>query len=151
MNITTLTRNRLLVPGLVALMAGLAVACPGPTPTPTTTTTTTTTTSTTTTTIAANCALYTPSNVALSSATVKKGGSLNVSGTGEPGKLVVIKLRSVSSFVVVNPGVTATVGAGNLWSTPLTLPPSVSVGDWDVIATAQGCSAQATAALTVIP
>ena len=151
MNISALTRNRVLLPGLVAVLAGLAVACPGPTPTPTTTTTSTTTASTTTTTIDPNCAAYTPSNVALSSSTATAGGGINVSGTGEAGKLVVITLRSVSTFAIVNPGTTATVQPNETWSTPLTLPGSLAAGDWDVIATAQGCTAEATASLTIVP
>ncbi|CAB5062974.1 MAG: hypothetical protein F2942_01905 [Actinobacteria bacterium] len=151
MNITALTRNRLLLPGLVALMAGLAVACPGPTPTPTTTTTSTTTASTTTTTIDPNCGAYTPTNLALSSSTASAGGGINVSGTGEAGKLVVITLRSVSTGTVVNPGTTATVQPDETWSTPLTLPGSLAAGDWDVLATAQGCTAEASAQLTIVP
>jgi hypothetical protein len=151
MNITALTRNRVLLPGLVAVLAGLAVACPGPTPMPTTTTTSTTTASTTTTTIDPNCAAYTPSNVALSSSTASPGGGIIVTGTGEAVKLVVITLRSVATFAVVATGETATVEPNETWETPVIIPGTVAPGEWDVIATAQGCSAEATASLTIVP
>jgi len=151
MTITAITRNRVLLPGLVAVLAGLAVACPGPTPTPTTTTTSTTTASTTTTTIDPNCAAYTPTNLALSSGTATAGGGINVSGNGEAGKLIVITLREVSTFIIVNPSTTATVDSNETWSTALALSGSLALGDWDVIATAQGCTAQATASLTIVP
>ncbi|MEX0768466.1 MAG: hypothetical protein WD029_08345 [Microthrixaceae bacterium] len=151
MSITSLTRNRLLLPGLVTLLAGIAVACPGPTPMPTTTTTSTTTASTTTTTIDPNCAAYTPTNLALSSSSASAGGGINVSGNGEAGKLIVITLREVSTFTIVNPSTTATVAANETWSTSLTLPGTLAAGDWDVVATAQGCTAQATAGVTILP
>jgi hypothetical protein len=64
---------------------------------------------------------------------------------------VVITLRSVSTGAIVNPGTTATVQPDETWTTALTLPGSLAPGDWDVVATAQGCTAEASAQLTVSP
>ena len=139
-------------PAAVAALATVAVACTGGGTTPTTTTTasTTTTSSTTTTTINPNCGLYTPSGVALSAATAAAGDTLTVTGNGVDGTTVVLLLRKVSDFSVEDPGVTAAVGPGGAWSTSLTLPNTLALGEWDVVATAQGCGGEATARFEVV-
>lgn len=143
--------SRVWRPSAVMVVATFAVACTGPGTTPTTTTaSTTTTTSSTSTTIDSSCDIYTPSGVATSVATASAGDTITVSGNGVEASTIVLNLRSVSDFSVVDPGVSVVVGAGGTWSTSLTLPPSLALGEWDVVATAQGCAAEATARIEII-
>jgi len=144
--------SRVWRPSAVMVVATFAVACTGPGTTPTTTTTasTTTTTSSTTTTIDTSCDEYTPSGVATSVATASAGDTITVSGNGIEGSTIVLTLRAVSDFSVVDPGVTVVVGAGDTWSTSLALPGDLALGEWDVVATAQGCAAEATARIEIV-
>lgn len=142
--------NRVWKPAAVAMFAALAVACgPGPMPT-TTTASTSTTSSTSSTTISPNCASYTPSGVGISTFTASAGDSVTVSGNGTAGTTVVLILRKVSDNTVEDPGVTTVVAPGGTWSTGLTLPLSLTTGQWNVVATAQGCTAEATAFINIV-
>lgn len=143
-------KNRMWAAALVLLFASAAVACgPGPTPT-TTTASTSSTSSTSSTTIDPNCGSYTPSGVGLSTFTASPGDSITVSGNGTYPSTIVIKLRKVSDNTVVDPGVTTAVSNSGTWNTGLTLPLSLTTGQWNVVATAQGCTAEATAFINIV-
>lgn len=133
----------------VMLVAFTAVACTGDPFGPTTTAPTSTTGSTSSTTIDDSCDDYTPSAVGLSTPTASAGDTITVSGNGAEGTTVVITLRNVDDNTVEDPGVNTPVGPGGSWSTSVTLPDPMAAGDWTVIATAQGCTAEATALITI--
>jgi hypothetical protein len=116
----------------------------------TTTASTTTTSSTTTTTIDPSCDDYTPSNVSLATGTASAGDTIVVSGLGAEGTTIVLTLRKVSDNTIADPGASVSVDPGGTWSTSLTLPLSLTAGEWNVVATAQGCTAEATALIEIV-
>lgn len=145
-----MNRLRLFAPAVVVGLSAFVVAC-GPGPTPTTTTTTTTTSSTTTTTIDPNCTDYTPGGVVLSDPSASAGDTITVSGTynGPDGETIEL------SMVPTGPGtatgvITTTTTAAGAWSTALTIPNTVTPGTWDVVANVEGCTATASASITIV-
>lgn len=149
------TKHSLIAVTLAAFTMVLLACGPGPTPVTTTASTTTTTgVSTTTTTIAGCDPSYTPSGVTLSDSTASPGDAITVSGNAKPGKQVGLKLVKVPTpgfpSSTVNQGVVATAnGAGN-WATVLTLPPTLSTGQWNVVATSVDCGGSASAVISIV-
>jgi hypothetical protein len=146
-NVST-TRRRSL-PVLVAGLAFLAFGCTtGGGGATTTTTTTTTTTSTTSTTINPACATYVPTGVVVSDPSAAAGDTITVSGNGVNGTIEV-SLAPVGPGTATGVLATTTVSAGT-WSTAVTIPNTVTAGSWNVVARAQGCSGEGTAAITIV-
>jgi hypothetical protein len=134
--------------GLVLGVALLAVACTTGGATGTTTTTTTTTSSTTSTTINPACGSYTPSGVVVDNPSPFPGETLTVSGVGTDDTTIELKLVPVGPGTPTGVLATATV-AGGTWATALTVPDDVAPGDYNVVANALGCTATATALISV--
>jgi hypothetical protein len=142
-------RNRVGGMAVLVVLAGASVACIDPgTGGTTTTASTTSTVPGSSTTINPDCDLYIPTAVETSTGDATSGDTITVTGNGVEGTTVVLKLRELSSSTVVDPGVTVAVGSGGSWSTPLTLP-TLAPGVWEVVATAQGCTGEATAFLQI--
>lgn len=143
--------RRVWTPVLIASGALLLTACPPMDPGPSSTTaSTSSTSSTSSTTIDPSCGDYTPSGVMLSTGSASAGDSITVSGNGTAGTTIVLTLRRVSDSAVEDPGVTTVVGGGGTWATGLTLPNSLTSEEWLVVATAQGCTAEATASIDIV-
>jgi hypothetical protein len=144
-----MTRGRLARTALVAGFALAAIGCTGTTaPHPTTTTSTTTTSSTTSTTINPACGSYTPSGVVVSDPTASAGDTITVSGAGTDGTTVEILMTPVGPGTATGVLATAPVSASS-FSTPVTIPNTVTPGTWNVVARAQGCTGEATASITI--
>ena len=144
--------------GLVVAAMAMAVLACGPGPTPVTTTTasvsTTSSTSTTVTTLPGCDPSYTPSGVVLSDGSASPGDAITVSGNGKPGSVIGLKLVKVPTpgfpSSTVNQGQTVTVAAGGTWATALTLPATLSTGNWNVVATSVACNTSASALISIV-
>jgi hypothetical protein len=115
-----------------------------------TTTTSTTTSSTTSTTIDPACAAYTPSGVVLSDPSASPGGSITVWGNGTDGTTIELLLSPVGPGTATGVLATTTPSAGS-WLTVLNIPGDLAVGQWNVVARAQGCTGEATALIDIVP
>ena len=143
-------RNRVRGAAVIAVLAATSAACITPgTGGTTTTASTTSPVPGSSTPINPNCGLYTPSAVALDSSDVSSGDTVNVSGNGVEGTTIVLKIRKISGGTVIDPNVTTVVGAGGTWTTPVTLP-TLTPGVHEFVATAQGCTGEATALFNVV-
>lgn len=140
----------------LAAFALVLLACgPGPTPVTTTASTTTTSVSSTTTSTIPGCdPSYTPSGVTLSDSTASPGDSITVSGNAKPNKQVSLKLVKVPTpgfpSSTVNQGVVATANGSGNWATVLTLPPTLSTGQWNVVATSVDCGGSSSAVISIV-
>ncbi|UDY36853.1 hypothetical protein [Dermatobacter hominis] len=137
---------------MVAGLALVAAGCvdPGGGGGTTTTTSSTTTSSTTSTTIDPSCAAYTPSGVTLSDPQASPGGSITVWGNGADGTTIELLLSPVGPGTATGVLATTPVTAG-MWNTVLNIPGDIAVGQWNVVARAQGCTGEATALLDIVP
>jgi hypothetical protein len=110
---------------------------------PTPTTTTTASTTTTVSIPGGPCDDYSPTNVFISNPEPSPGDTIILTGNGPVGQTVTFKLIKVSDSSEVNLGADTTVdGTGN-WSTSLTLPLDLDLGEWDVVASVGDCSVTA--------
>ena len=137
---------------LVAGLALVAAGCvdPGGGGGTTTTTSSTTTSTTTSTTISPGCATYTPSGVTLSDPAASPGGSITVWGNGTDGTTIELLLAPVGPGTPT--GVLATASpSGGTWNTVLNIPGDLAVGQYNVVARAQGCTGEATALIDIQP
>lgn len=139
----------------VAAVGMIVLACgPGPGPVTTTTASTTTTSSTTTTTLPGCDGSYTPTGVVLSDSTASPGDVITVSGNGKAGTQISLKLVKVPSPGIpsstVNTGVTATVAPNGTWATALTLPVTMTTGQWNVVATSVPCGTSSSALISIV-
>ena len=133
--------------GMVAGFALVLTACPPP---PAPTTTTTTTTSTTTTTIAPGCVGYTPTGLGVSDNLVSAGDSITVLGFGVAGSQIEVKLVPVGAGTATGVLATTTVSPSGSWATAITIPNTVTVGNWKVTANSVGCTGTGTATIQVV-
>lgn len=94
------------------------------------------------------CENYTPTNLAVTPTSVAPGGTITVSGSGTPGTTITIAFRQPPAAAVPT-GVTVPVPANGQWSTPVTVPASLTPGTWQVVAGVEGCEVEVTADITV--
>ena len=133
--------------GLIAGFALVLTACPPP-PAPTTTTTTTTTT--TSTTIAPGCVGYTPTGLGVSDNLVSAGDSITVIGFGNPASSIEVKLVPVGAGTATGILATTPVTPSGTWATAITVPSSITVGNWKVTANSVGCTGTGSATIQVV-